>query len=91
LDKRKIPVLLTGMLAAPNLGADYTAAFNPIWPELAKKHHAPLVPFFLQAVIGKDALLLEDHMHPNAQGVDRIVAATQAQVTGALKAALAKP
>ncbi len=85
LKQRKIPVLLTGMLAAPNLGADYTQAFNPIWPALAKKYDAPLVPFFLQPVIGQDALLLEDHMHPNAQGIDRIVAATKDTVAAALK------
>lgn len=87
LKKRQIPVMLTGMLAAPNLGADYTRTFNPIWPSLAKKYDVPLVPFFLQPVIGQDALLLEDHMHPNAQGIDRIVAATKAQVAGALKEA----
>ena len=90
LDKRQIPVVLTGMLAAPNLGADYSAQFNPIWPDLAKKHKAGLVPFFLQQVIGNKALMLEDNVHPNAQGVDKIVAATQAQVTQALKAAIQK-
>ncbi|WP_408590200.1 arylesterase [Novosphingobium sp.] len=87
LERRKIAVMLTGMLAAPNLGADYAKAFNPIWPELAKAHKVPLVPFFLQPVIGNDNLLLDDHIHPNAQGVDRIVAATQGEVAQALKAA----
>ncbi|ABD25597.1 lipolytic enzyme, G-D-S-L [Novosphingobium aromaticivorans DSM 12444] len=87
-DKRGIPVVLTGMLAAPNLGADYARKFNPIWPELAKKHKAALVPFFLQPVIGNKALMLDDNIHPNAQGVDRIVAATQAQVADALEAAI---
>ncbi|MFM2371602.1 MAG: hypothetical protein RIS85_1324 [Pseudomonadota bacterium] len=90
LDKRQIPVVLTGMLAAPNLGADYSAQFNPIWPDLAKKHKAGLVPFFLQPVIGNKALMLEDNVHPNAQGVDKIVAATQNQVTKALRAAVQK-
>ncbi|MDT0508719.1 arylesterase [Novosphingobium sp. MMS21-SN21R] len=87
-DKRQIPVVLTGMLAAPNLGEDYAGKFNAIWPELARKHKAGLVPFFLQPVIGQKALMLEDNVHPNAQGVERIVAATQAQVAEALKAAL---
>lgn len=85
--KRQIPVMLTGMLAAPNLGADYVKAFNPIWPELARKYDAPLVPFFLAPVIGQDTFLLGDHIHPNTQGVERIVAATKDQVTAALKAA----
>ncbi|MFN3456793.1 MAG: arylesterase [Novosphingobium sp.] len=89
-DKRGIPVVLTGMLAAPNLGADYQKQFNPIWPELAKKHKAGLVPFFLAPVLGNKALMLEDNVHPNAQGVDKIVAATKDQVAKALKAATAK-
>lgn len=86
-DKRQIPVVLTGMLAAPNLGADYQKQFNPIWPDLAKKHKAGLVPFFLAPVLGNKSLMLEDNVHPNAQGVDRIVAATKDQVAQALKAA----
>ncbi|MBF9152468.1 arylesterase [Novosphingobium jiangmenense] len=89
-DKRGIPVVLTGMLAAPNLGADYQEQFNPIWPELAKKHKAGLVPFFLAPVLGNKALMLEDNVHPNAQGVDKIVAATKDQVAKALKTAIAK-
>ena len=89
-DKRKIPVVLTGMLAAPNLGEDYTRRFNPIWPDLAKKHKAGLVPFFLEPVLGNRALMLEDNIHPNAEGVNRIVAATQEQIARALKEATAK-
>lgn len=89
-DKRQIPVVLTGMLAAPNLGEDYAGKFNRIWPELARQHKAGLVPFFLQPVIGQKTLMLEDNVHPNAQGIDRIVAATQAQVAEALEAAMKK-
>lgn len=89
-DKRGIPVVLTGMLAAPNLGADYQKQFNPIWPDLAKKHKAGLVPFFLAPVLGNKSLMLEDNVHPNAQGVDKIVAATRGQVAEALKAATAE-
>lgn len=88
LDKRRIPALLTGMLAAPNMGQEYVRAFNPIYPALAKQHQAALVPFFLQAVLGNDALMLEDHIHPNAQGIDRIVAATRSEVAEALEAAI---
>ncbi|HQS69542.1 MAG: arylesterase [Novosphingobium sp. 28-62-57] len=87
-DNRQIPVVLTGMLAAPNLGADYTERFNPIWPDMAKKHKAGLVPFFLEPVLGNRALMLDDNVHPNAEGVNRIVAATQAKVAEALKQAV---
>lgn len=88
LHKRQIPAMLTGMLAAPNMGADYVRSFNTIYPDLAKKYQVPLVPFFLQPVIGNDALLLGDHIHPNPAGVDRIVEATQGPVAEALKAAV---
>lgn len=86
-DNRKIPVVLTGMLAAPNLGEDYGKKFNEIWPQLAKKHDAGLVPFFLAPVLGNKALMLEDNVHPNAQGIERMVAATQGTVAKALQAA----
>ncbi|MBA4161874.1 MAG: arylesterase [Novosphingobium sp.] len=63
-----VPVLLLGMLAAPNLGADYAQRFNPIYPALAKKHGATLVPFFLQALIGKPALFQADRIHRHWRG-----------------------
>ena len=72
LDKRGIPAMLTGMLAAPNMGADYASAFNPIYPDLAKKHGAGLYPFFLDGVIGEPKLLLPDGIHPNDKGVELI-------------------
>ena len=75
---------MMGMLAAPNLGPGYAASFNAIFPALAGKHHARLVPFFLAPVMGRDDLRLADHMHPTPQGVEALVAATQGVVTGAL-------
>lgn len=85
LDRRKIPALLMGMLAPPNLGADYAAKFNRTYPDLAKAHQAALVPFFLQAVIDKPELRQADHIHPTAAGVDALVGATAEQVAGALQ------
>lgn len=84
LDRRGVPVLLTGMLAAPNLGEDYARTFNAIYPELARKHDAALVPFFLQPVIGKPRLLQADHLHPTAEGVEALVASTVDDVAQAL-------
>lgn len=69
LQARHIKVLLVGMLAPPNLGADYSKAFNPIYPELAKQFDLDLYPFFLDGVAGKPSLALADGMHPNAQGI----------------------
>lgn len=74
LDRRGIDAMLTGMLAAPNLGADYAASFNALYPALARRHDAPLYPFFLDGVVGRPALMLPDGIHPNAQGVQTIVA-----------------
>ncbi|WP_333837770.1 arylesterase [Novosphingobium sp.] len=88
LKRRGIPAMLTGMLAAPNLGADYGRAFNPIWPTLAKKYDAALVPFFLAPILGQPGLQLPDHIHPTAKGVDTIVAATEPAVAQALAKAL---
>ncbi len=86
LDKRKIPALVTGMLAAPNLGADYARDFNAIFPTLAKQHGAALVPFFLQPVLGKPELIQADHVHPTAKGIALIVADTVDDVEKALPA-----
>lgn len=85
LKKRGIPAMLTGMVAAPNMGADYAAAFDPIYPDLAKKYDAALYPFFLDGVIGKRTLLLADGMHPNPRGVETIVARIEPLVADALK------
>ena len=72
LRRRKIPVVLTGMLAPPNLGPDYAGRFNAMWPELARANDAVLDPFILDGVLGNRALMLPDGVHPNARGVVRI-------------------
>lgn len=74
LQTRKIPVVLAGMMAPPNMGADYAAQFNPIYQKLADKYQVPLYPFFLDGVMTKQSLQLEDGMHPNAEGVAVMVA-----------------
>lgn len=73
LKQRNIAVLLAGMRAAPNLGADYQNGFDAIFPKLAEKYGVPLYPFFLDGVAGEPALQLEDGLHPNAKGIDRLV------------------
>jgi acyl-CoA thioesterase-1 len=66
-------VLLAGMLAPPNLGPEYGAEFNRIYPELAAAHGVALYPFFLDGVAAEPALNQDDGMHPNADGVRIIV------------------
>ena len=74
LKERGIPVLLAGMIAPPNMGADYAAGFNPIYQTLADKYQIKLYPFFLDGVAADKKLLLDDGMHPNPQGVKVMVA-----------------
>jgi acyl-CoA thioesterase-1 len=85
LKRRDIPVVLTGMLAAPNLGQDYGDAFNAIFPQLAKQYDAPLYPFFLDGVVTDSGLMLPDNIHPNAKGVSRVVEGLSPLVEAALK------
>ncbi len=73
LTEKDIDVLLIGMMAAPNLGAEYAEAFNPIFPDMAEKYDLALYPFFLDGVATQQGLLLGDGMHPNAAGVDVMV------------------
>ncbi|MBD9626230.1 arylesterase [Ensifer sp. ENS06] len=73
LKDRGIAVLLAGMMAPPNMGGDYAARFNPIYPELAKKYGLELYPFFLDGVVTEAKLKLEDGMHPNGDGVGVMV------------------
>ncbi len=77
---RKIPVLLCGMLAPPNLGAEYGRAFNAIYPDLAAETGTLLYPFFLAGVAADPGLNQRDGMHPTAAGVAVIVAHILPQV-----------
>lgn len=85
LSKRNIKVVLTGMIAAPNLGPDYSRAFNPIFPDLAQQYNAALYPFFLDGVVTEPSLMLPDGIHPNAEGVDKVVTNVAPIVAQALK------
>jgi acyl-CoA thioesterase I len=73
LSQRGLPVLLAGMLAPPNLGPDYGAKFNAIYPDLAAKYGAVLYPFFLDGVAARPDLNQADGIHPNQAGVAVIV------------------
>lgn len=73
LKARNIAVLLCGMLAPPNYGADYAARFNSIYPDLAKSYKVPLYPFFLDGVATIAKLTQPDGLHPTAAGVDIVV------------------
>jgi acyl-CoA thioesterase-1 len=82
LRERSIAVLLCGMYAPRNLGAEYVAAFDAIYPKLAAKYALALYPFFLNGVmvdglngaVGDRKLIQADGLHPTAEGVQVIVA-----------------
>jgi acyl-CoA thioesterase-1 len=73
LEEKRIPVLLCGMVAPPNLGAEYGRAFNSIYPDLAAQTGAILYPFFLTGVAADPKLNQRDGLHPTAAGVAMIV------------------
>lgn len=76
LQARKIPVLLMGMKAQTNFGPDYLGAFDSIYPDMAHEFNLPLYGFFLEGVAGHPDLSLQDGLHPNAAGVQKIVGLT---------------
>ena len=74
LKRRALPVLFAGMYAPPNLGRDYGAAFDALFPRLAARHGVAFYPFFLDGVAARPELNQADGIHPNARGVAVIVA-----------------
>lgn len=85
LAEKRLPVLLAGMRAPPNLGPEYQAVFDGMYPRLAQKHGALLYPFFLEGVAADMKLNQADGMHPNPAGVDVIVSRILPSVEDLLK------
>jgi acyl-CoA thioesterase-1 len=73
LAERHVGVLLVGMKAPRNLGADYAREFDGIYARLAEKHKVPLYAFMLEGVALDAGLNQGDGLHPNAKGVAAIV------------------
>lgn len=71
----EVKIVLAGMMVPPNLGNEYTSEFKSIYPNLAKKNNAALIPFLLQGVAGDEKLNIADGIHPNVEG-HKIVAKT---------------
>lgn len=70
--ERGLTVILAGMEAPPNFGADYTTRFRAVYPRLAERHGIRLIPFLLEGVAGEAALNQGDGIHPNARGAEMI-------------------
>jgi acyl-CoA thioesterase-1 len=74
LKQRGVEVLLCGMRAAPNLGAEFARAFDVIYSELATTHGLVFYPFFLEGIAADPKLNLRDGIHPSGAGVASVVA-----------------
>jgi acyl-CoA thioesterase-1 len=81
LQSDHIKTLLCGMMSVDNWGPDYTKNFDAIYPALAQQYHLALYPFFLDGVALNPSLIQADGLHPNAAGVDVIVARILPAVT----------
>ncbi len=90
LAANQVEVLLAGMQAPRNLGADYANEFDAIYDQLAKRHKILFYPFFLDGVALQPAMNQPDGMHPNQQGVAHIATKILPQVK-ALLSKTAKP
>ncbi len=65
-------VFVAAMEALPNLGVEYGRAFRAVYPDVAARREAILLPFLLDGVAGVDALNQPDGIHPNAAGARRV-------------------
>ncbi len=74
LQHDRLPTLLSGMVAPPNLGAPFSREFLAVFAQLGKRPGLIYDPFFLDGVAGDPALNQADHIHPNATGVKKVVA-----------------
>jgi acyl-CoA thioesterase-1 len=70
--KRSLIVILAGMEAPPNFGADYTSRFRAVYPALAERYHVSLIPFLLAGVAGNPAFNQSDGIHPNRRGAEMV-------------------
>ncbi|QOI98579.1 MAG: arylesterase [Flammeovirgaceae bacterium] len=75
----KTKIVVAGMLVPPNMGPEYSAGFKALFPDLAKKNNAVLIPFLLEGVAGNEKLNLPDGIHPNIEG-HKIVAANLVKI-----------
>jgi acyl-CoA thioesterase-1 len=73
-------VLIAGMVSPRNLGDEYAAEFDAIFPDLARQYEVALYPFFLEGVATEAALNQTDGLHPTAAGVARMVEGILPQV-----------
>ena len=85
--ERNVTVILAGLEAPPNFGAEYTRQFRNVYTDLAQSYRVRFVPFLLAGVAGEAALNQADGIHPNARGAQMVADLVWAE----LQPALARP
>ena len=90
LQAKRIPVLLSGMVAPPNLGADYQTSLRAVFDRLGARPGVIYDPFFLEGVAGDPALNQADRIHPNPAGVRIVVARIKPAVARLLSEIVAR-
>jgi len=85
LKDRDIVVLLAGMKMVRNLGPQYVARFNALYPRLAEEHEVIFMEFFLEGVAMVSGLNQADAIHPNRAGYEKIVENIYPYVLQAIK------
>jgi acyl-CoA thioesterase-1 len=91
--KAKYPeakIILAGMKVPPNMGRDYSRQFDAIFPDLARKNKAALIPFVLEGVGGVRQLNLPDGIHPTTKGHEIVAANTWKVLEPVLRALAGK-
>ena len=63
-----VKIVLAGMRMPPNMGGEYSEAFQEAYGDLARENNVALIPFLLEGVGGHDGLNQADHIHPTAAG-----------------------
>jgi acyl-CoA thioesterase-1 len=88
LDKaaeRGVSVILAGMEAPPNFGADYTSGFRAVYSDLAKQYPVRFIPFLLAGVAGNATLNQSDGIHPNVRGAQMVADLVWPELKNAIK------
>jgi len=91
LERRDIPVLLTGLIAPPAMKSPYFSRYEAIIPEVARRYGARLEPSLLEGVLTRRDYLLPDGLHPNPEGTQRMAERVAPLAAQALEAEAAAP
>lgn len=70
--EENLKIILAGMMIPPNYGKEYTEQFKQMYIELKEKYKLPWIPFILKDVAGLEKMNIEDGIHPNSNGHEKV-------------------